>query len=936
MQKKLIALVVLAALAGAHPAQAGDSSMDTAKEYLDKGEHKAAVIELKNFLKDNPQNADARLLIGETYMKLGDGPAAVKEFEKARDLNAPKDKWIASLGRAYLLQNDTKSLLDNIKPDEDLAPPLRAQIFGIIGAAYISKNDPAKAQENFDAALKLDPDASEALLGLAMLQAQQKQFAKTIEYAAKVVGKDDKNLNAWVIMAEAKRLNGDLPGAVDAFDKALKILPVDIRARLGRATAQLTLNKVDEAAKDVAVVRKAFGDVPLAMYLEAVVDYQQKKLNEAQELLAKVSNALPDHLPSKLLLGTIAYQKGELETAESQLSQFVNKLPKHLPAVKLLAATRLKQHRPTEAISLLKGVEDLGKDDAQFLSLLGSAYLESKQFDQGTEYLTRAAQLDPKAATIKAQLALGRMASGHLDEAVTDLKAAVELDQNLLQADVMLVLALLQDGKRDEAIEAANKLKGKLKEDPLPENLLGAAYMAKGDPDKAREHWKAALKLNPEYATAAVNLAKLEISANNTDAAIELYKGVLKHNPASVSALIGLAQVAEGKKDYAQMEQYLETAREKNPKMPQPSLMLTKYHLTQGKLLRALEVARDADANNPDQPQVMQNLAVAQLANDQVSSAVITFKKLVNKVPDNPEYRHQLAQALYKAGDKTGAREEWRNAARAAPDYIPAYLAQAELAVQLASDDKKYEEAQKMADIIKQRQPQSPVGWQLEGDIWLAQKQYKNAIAAYDKAYQVTPTAILARRLFQAHKAQGNDQAAFDALNKWLQAHGDDMESWLMLGIGYQTKGKGKEAVNAYERAYALKPNNPLLQNNLAWLYQEQGDKRALDLAEKLLTASETNPEIKDTVGWIYVQNNMVDKGLTLLQDAAVHAPQQTQIRLHIAQALVKAGREAEARKELDVLLKDKRDFPERAQAEALHKELEAAQKRRDTLRQGL
>lgn len=936
MNKRLITLMILAALAGINPALAEESTMDSARQYLDKGQFKAAVIELKNFLKDNPQNADARLMIAETYLKLGDGPSAIKEFEKARDLNAPKEKWLINLGRAYLIQNDAKAVLDNIKPEEDMSPALRAQAYGIIGAAYITKNDPAKATESFDAALKLDPNSSEALLGLAMLQAQQRQYAKTIEYASKVVAKDERNLNAWVIIAEAKRMNGDPAGAIEAFDKALQILPIDARARLGRATSYLSLNKLDEASKDVAEIRKNFGDVPLAMYLQAVIDFQRNKPAEAKELLVKVSNAMPDHLPTKLLLGTIAFQQNELETAENNLSSFLSKVPKHLAAAKLLGATRLKQHRPTEAITLLKGYEDLGKADAQFLSILGSAYLENKQFDLGTEYLTRATQIDPKAANIKAQLALGRLASGHLDEAVSDLKTAVDLDKNLLQADVMLVLALLQDGKRDEAIEAATKLKAKMQDDPLPENLLGAGYMAKGDVEQAREHWKAAIKLKPDYSTAALNLAKLELSANNANGAVDLYKSILKHDPANTSALIGLAQIAEGRKDYAQMEQYLDSAREKNPKATQPALMLSKYYLSQNKLLRALEVARDADANNPDQPQVMQSLAVAQLANNQTSNAVTTFKKLVSKAPDNPEFRHQLAQALYKSGDKTGAREEWRNATKAQPDYIPAYLAQAELAVQLASDDKKYEEAMKIADTIKQRHPKLPVGWQLEGDIWLAQKQYKNAVTAYEKATQVTPTAISARRLYQANKAQGNDQAAFDALTKWLQAHGDDAETWIMLGVGYQSAGKNKEAVEAYEKAYALKPDNPLLLNNLAWLYQDQGDKRALKLAERLLPASESSPEIKDTIAWIYVQNDMLDKGLAMLQDAAVHAPQHAQIRLHMAKAFVKAGREAEARKELEVLLKDRRAFPERAEAEALRQELEAAQKKREVLRQGL
>ena len=64
------------------------------------------------------------------------------------------------------------------------------------------------------------------------------------------------------------------------------------------------------------------------------------------------------------------------------------------------------------------------------------------------------------------------------------------------------------------------------------------------------------------------------------------------------------------------------------------------------------------------------------------------------------------------------------------------------------------------------------------------------------------------------------------------------------------------------------------------------------------------------------------DECTVLLQEAAVMAPHQPDIRYHMTEALVKAGRRDEARKELDRLLKSSKTFPERNDAEALRRQL--------------
>jgi len=77
-----------------------------------------------------------------------------------------------------------------------------------------------------------------------------------------------------------------------------------------------------------------------------------------------------------------------------------------------------------------------------------------------------------------------------------------------------------------------------------------------------------------------------------------------------------------------------------------------------------------------------------------------------------------------------------------------------------------------------------------------------------------------------------------------------------------------------------------------------------------------------DTLGWLLVQNGEINRGLILLQEARVKAPHEPEIHFHMAVALHKAGRNAEARKELGRLLKGGRAFPGSDEAEALHTQL--------------
>ena len=110
--------------------------------------------------------------------------------------------------------------------------------------------------------------------------------------------------------------------------------------------------------------------------------------------------------------------------------------------------------------------------------------------------------------------------------------------------------------------------------------------------------------------------------------------------------------------------------------------------------------------------------------------------------------------------------------------------------------------------------------------------------------------------------------------------------------------------------------------NNLAWLYFEDGDSRALDLAQRAHNRAPERAEIIDTYGWLLIKGGRLEKGLSLLEKAAKRAPENGDIRYHLAAALAKAGDQTRARNELGTLLESGKDFPEKSAAQTLYRVL--------------
>jgi Flp pilus assembly protein TadD len=121
----------------------------------------------------------------------------------------------------------------------------------------------------------------------------------------------------------------------------------------------------------------------------------------------------------------------------------------------------------------------------------------------------------------------------------------------------------------------------------------------------------------------------------------------------------------------------------------------------------------------------------------------------------------------------------------------------------------------------------------------------------------------------------------------------------------------------------AARPADAAVLNNLAWLYQHKGDlAKAHDLAQRAIAVSPSTAQIDDTFGWILLAQGDTGKAVTYLTAANVSAPTDPAIQYHLAVALQKVGRSADAQAMLEKLLGSGASFTDKADAEKLLQQL--------------
>lgn len=909
-------------LAGCGKKELSDAEyVKQAKEYQDEGKLRAGVIELKNALRQNPNNTEARWLLGNLYLELEQGSAAEKELLRAKELGVDPAAVAVPLARSWLMQGDPARVLKDTAT-LSVAPGDQMWIHNVRGRAYLAQGELDKAAAEFDQSLQLKADFSEAQLGQALLALARGDSAGGRAWIDKVLAVDEKSAEAWSLLGDVEQSAGQTEAAETAYTKAIDAGIANDRDYYKRALLRVSMNKLDAAKEDVEAIRSIVPKHPAALYLDGLISFSAKRYAEAQTAFEQALQSDQNFMPAVYFLGATHFSQGNLEQAEQHLRRVVNAFPNSIDARLMLGTTLLRRGNAAAAEGIIKPVLNALPDHPQALSLLGVAMARQGKTGESITYLRKLAALDPESATSRMQLGMSLMLGGQQTQGIQELKAAVDLDPEFRQADLLIALTYLQQRDFPAALEAAQHWRAKDPKDPLPINLAGLAYLGQGQSGKARETFVEALKLAPGDPSASYNLADMALKDGKPDEARGFYKGVLKAQPGDLQALLKLADLEGRLGREKEFLVWLQEARKSNPDALEPRVLQARYQLQFGQASEALRLMQEVRDKYPKHGDLLAVTGEAQLALDQNTEAVATLRNLVSVHPQATQAHYLLAKAYGAQGDIARARQQLNETLKLDPDHALAKIAMTRLLVL----EKKPEQAVKLLAELKKTYPNHPEILAQEGWVAMSRGRAAEAVTAYKAAQKLAPNSKWVISLALAQWQANDQQGGYATLEEWLKQHPDDWLVRFNLANGYLLGKRDKEARAALEKVIEQAPDYVPALNSLAWQLRVSDSKQAWSYAERALKLMPENPAVMDTAGMVLLERKEDKRAAELLQRAAELAPQDPAIQYHSALAAARNGDNVRAKKTLEALLANKAPFPEKGEAVALLNALKKGQ----------
>lgn len=910
-------------LAGCQPSF--EERLSSAETYIAEGDYSAAIIELKNALRDAPDDARARALVAHASYKVADFATAADEYARALELGADTpENWIG-LSKSLLRMGRSVEAFERVQPNLDESSS-DAAVLVALGNLYASLGNVAAAERVFRRSIELDNGSVDGLTGLAVVAASSGDPEGARRWLSRATQANPDASRPWAVLGNLERVEGNTLAAIQAYQEAVArqtaTMPLadrfDTRAAL--ASAAIDGQRYAVAEEQIAALEALFAGSPTLHFLRGQSAFAQGDASRAAYELQQYLSEVPGDLRAHAVMGAISFSQSYYSQAEMYLQRAVQGDVGGETARRLLAESQIRLNRPQGAIDLLVGnASDPGEDPA-LLGMLGRAEYGAGNRDAAVAYFEQARRLAPEDANTNLLYATALIAEGKNDEAVEVLEALPDPGGESMRRDFLLIVAHTKAGDIATARTAASNLLETNRDNGTAHALVGSFKRGIGDTDAAAQHFRDALEREPENEAAFFGLASLALERGDIDAARGAVDALLDLRPASMPALTMLGRIAIPRKEYGLFRERLNSAIESAPQAAGPRLLAARLELFSGNTDAALDRIREAREQFPELAALRHLEGLALLRAGRSESALVSLSRAATSEPANPRFQLDLAIARLRAADFFGAREAI-GAYRALQPDDPLGLS---VQVNALIGDRRVDEAKQAIEAFSASASDDAlvVVSVLSSDVALAEGDAQRAVEYLESASERRWDRGIALRLASAYEAAGAPNAV-EPLERWLAQYPDDAVVRRTYGQMLQSDGDRAKAIAEYERVLSRNANDAVALNNLAWEYAQEGREEALELARRAYELRPDVGSIVDTYGWILHLNGRSQEAVDILRRAVRLSPENGEIRYHLARVLADVGQSSEAARIVAELMESNRSFPSRDKAVQLAESLE-------------
>ncbi|WP_333820973.1 tetratricopeptide repeat protein [Ohtaekwangia sp.] len=194
--------------------------------------------------------------------------------------------------------------------------------------------------------------------------------------------------------------------------------------------------------------------------------------------------------------------------AETALRSVLSIEPNNTTALALFAICLSEQDNQPEAIKVIQSAIGNESDNDYLLYLASLFYFKDDKPKEAEKFIRNAISYDPHNADYLGLLAGIKLSQKEWKEALEFANNGLENDPDNLQCLNARSTALYKLDKKEEAYSTIQEALNKDPENELTHTNIGWSLLEKGDHNKALEHFREALKINPNYAYAKAGLVE--------------------------------------------------------------------------------------------------------------------------------------------------------------------------------------------------------------------------------------------------------------------------------------------------------------------------------------------------------------------------------------------------------------------------------------------
>ena len=297
-------------------------------------------------------------------------------------------------------------------------------------------------------------------------------------------------------------------------------------------------------------------------------------------------------------------------------------------------------------------------------------------------------------------------------------------------------------------------------------------------------------------------------------------------------------------------------------------------HLEQGNFDQALMSARRATRQHREDGSIFLIVALAHLGRERADEAFAALAQAAILEPENTQIHATLRQIFGQEERFDAAADVYEHLLERHPETAAGLVGLGWALLRLGEEERGAELLRRGIDA-----GDSTVFARVQlARLYAGSDSLEQVTRMLSEAVEIDPDNLeLLLALGEYHLRSGDDAAAVENLGRALQ--GSDQPAKVATHIAqlHYNLGSPRRAIEYYEKAIAIDPDQPMVLNNLAWTYAEEELQidRALELSLRSLKADADNVVYLDTYAELLYKQGQHDRAIAMMRRALEIEPEE-------------------------------------------------------------